>query len=147
MIVNPNKVIFFTATALMCAVSFAGSMMAQAETTSVLASAFGAPRQLTLPPGFTATQPGDVVEGPDSTASIVPNARSCPSRDVAAALAPAGTQKANDPARAGGLGSGRGCPAAPADVRVPGLIASSGGIRAPRGVALAESKPETAQLP
>ena len=52
---NSHRGLFFAATALMCAVSFYGSELARAdpdELTTVSSS--GAPRQLTLPPGFKA---------------------------------------------------------------------------------------------
>jgi hypothetical protein len=122
---NPHKFLFFTATAMMCAVSFAGSMLAQAETTETLAPAFSAgPRQLSLPPGFKLETPvNEAIEGPDSTASIMPNARSCPA-NLAQILTPFGAHKA-DPARATGaaLGTGMGCPSSPPDVKAPVLAA------------------------
>jgi hypothetical protein len=50
---NSHRGLFFVATALMCAVSFYGSELARADPDELTAtSSSGAPRQLTLPPGF-----------------------------------------------------------------------------------------------
>jgi len=108
MIDQSHKWIFFTATALMCAVSFAGAQLAQAEAPDPMAS-FGAPRQLSLPPGFSAY--GESKDAPVNTASIVPNGRSCPSVNTAAILTPSGTELSAPATRGIGaaLGTGSGC--------------------------------------
>ena len=51
---NSHRGLFFVATALMCAVSLYGSELARATPDELTAasSSSGAPRQLTLPPGF-----------------------------------------------------------------------------------------------
>jgi hypothetical protein len=50
---NSHRGLFFVATALMCAVSLYGSELARAAPDELTAaSSSGAPRQLTLPPGF-----------------------------------------------------------------------------------------------
>ena len=109
MIDHSHKWIFFTATALMCAVSFAGTQLAQAEASDPFPAALGAPRQLSLPPGFSAYP--EIKETPVNTASIVPNGRSCPAARLAEVLTPSGTQPSAPAARGIGptLGTGSGC--------------------------------------
>jgi hypothetical protein len=131
--VNPmldmsRKWLFYTATALICALSFAGSRLAHTQSADPLAPAFGAPRQLTLPPSFLADAPNnEAIEGPDGTASVVPNARSCPAAILAAILTPSGAHKAiPGPSRVTGaaLGTGAGCPPTNADTSpVQALVA------------------------
>lgn len=119
MIDQSHKWIFFTATALMCAISFAGTQLAQAEAQGPVAS-FGAPRQLSLPPGFSAY--GESKDAPVNTASIVPNGRSCPAPNVAEILTPSGTKPVAPASRGIGssLGTGSGClPTRPDVAAVP----------------------------
>ena len=123
MIANSHKVFLSTATAVMCAMSFSSSILAQTETAQALAPALETPRQLTLPPGFSAAaQSNKPVEGSASTTSVVPNAQSCPAPNLAAILTPSGAQKTiPDPSRVTGaaLGTGSGCPSTPPDVKGP----------------------------
>ena len=139
MIDQSHKWIFFTATALMCGLSFAGTRLAQAEAPDPMTS-FGAPRQLSLPPGFSAYP--DSKDAPVDSASIVPNGRSCPALNVAALLAPAGTKPVGPAARGVGsaLGTGSGClptrpdvAAAPAVPPDPAVLPVQGPTATPAG--------------
>jgi len=132
MIDQSHKWIFFTATALMCGLSFAGTRLAQAEAPDSMTS-FGAPRQLSLPPGFSAYR--DSKDAPIDSASIVPNGRSCPAPNIAAILAPSGTKPVGPASRGIGsaLGTGSGClptrpdvAAAPAAPQNPAVLPVQG---------------------
>ena len=56
MIVNPNKGLFFVATALMCSASLYGAELSTAEPDPMTRLFVGEPSRLTLPPGFPQTE-------------------------------------------------------------------------------------------
>ena len=83
MIVNPDRGIFFVATALMCSVSLYGAELSTIEPDPMTRIFVGEPNHLTLPPGIPATE---VAAGPPSCLST-------------AVLAPAPLGKVADNAR------------------------------------------------
>lgn len=69
MIVNPDKGVFFVATAVMCSVSLYGAELSTAEPDPMTRVFVGEPSHLTLPPGFPATETADGGNGCVSTAA------------------------------------------------------------------------------
>jgi len=60
MIDGSHRGLFFTATALMCAVVFYGSELAKADSDELSRGASALPRQLTLPPGMKSEMPPEL---------------------------------------------------------------------------------------
>ena len=69
MIVNPDKGLFFVATALMCSVSLYAAELSTAEPDPMTRIFVGEPSHLTLPPGFPAMETADGGNGCVSTAA------------------------------------------------------------------------------
>ena len=69
MIVNPDKGVFFVATAMMCSVSLYAAELSTAEPDPMTRVYVGEPNRLTLPPGFpaAAAAEGGCLSAPDLT--------------------------------------------------------------------------------
>ena len=74
MIVNPDKGIFFVATALMCSVSLYGAELSTAEPDPMTRIFVGQPNRLTLPPGFPAWEATAGIAPCLATAEVAPPA-------------------------------------------------------------------------
>ncbi len=75
MIDNSHRGLFFIATALMCAVVSYGSELASADPDELATTLSGAPRQLTLPPGFKTDVASTQSEAPSIAVNPVPCAQ------------------------------------------------------------------------
>src|ERR1700687_2355736 len=114
---NSHRGLFFVATALMCAVSFYGSELARADPDEhTTGSSSGAPRPVTLPPGFQGESASDQSKAVPIEVNSTPCAEANSSMPVGKCAAEAADLASRpsfaaaavpDEARAGGASGGK----------------------------------------